>query len=118
MEELLKLPVCTGDKAIQIYTVYDKVSVNLRGLEALGVEPEWYGSLLIPVIMAKLPTNICLQIARLMKRDVWHMDELLKVIKEEVEVKELSESMKTCESRVPENIQKRTSMPIASALLV
>ena len=32
MEELLKLPVCTGDKAVQIRTVYDKVSVNVRGL--------------------------------------------------------------------------------------
>ena len=80
-EELLKLPVCTGDKVIQIRAVYDKVSVNVRGLEALGVEHEQYGSLLIPFIMAKLPTNICLQIARLTKRDVWHMNELLKVIR-------------------------------------
>jgi len=71
MEELLKLPTCTGDdKAIQIRSVYDKVSVNVRGLEALGMEPEQYSSLLIPVIMAKLPTNIHLQIARLTKRDV------------------------------------------------
>ena len=40
MEELLKLPSCTGDKAIQIRSVYDKISVNVRGLEALGVDQE------------------------------------------------------------------------------
>ena len=118
MEELLKLPACTGDKAVQIHSVYDKVSVNVRSLEALGVEPEQYGSLLIPVIMAKLPTNIRLQIARLTKRDVWHMDELLKVIKEEVEARELSKSMKFCEGIVPDNPQKRTLLPTGSALLI
>jgi len=59
----VETPTCTGDKGVQIRSVYDKVSVNMRGLEALGVEPEQYGSLLIPVIMAKLPTNIHLQIA-------------------------------------------------------
>ena len=86
MEELLNLPL-----------VYDKISVNVRGIEALGVGQEQYGSLLIPVIMAKLPSNIRLQIARITKRDVWHMDELLRVVKEEVEARELSESMKICE---------------------
>ena len=65
---------------------------TVRGLEALGVKSEQYGSLLIPVTMAKLPTNIRLQIAGLTKKDVWHMDELLKVIKEEIEAREQSES--------------------------
>lgn len=68
--------------------------------------------------MARLPTNIHLQIAQLTKTDVWHMDELLKVIKEEVEARELSESMKICQSRVPESTQRRASLPTASALMV
>lgn len=63
MEELLNLFSCTGDKAIQIRLDYDKISVNVRGLKALGVGPEQYGSLLIPAIMAKLPSDIHLQIA-------------------------------------------------------
>ena len=55
IEELLKLPTCVNDEAIQIRTVYyDKISINVRGLEALGVNPDRYSSLLIPVIMAKL----------------------------------------------------------------
>ena len=118
MEELLNLPSCTGDKAIQIRLVYDKISVNVRGLEALGVGQEQYGSLLIPVIMAKLPSNIHLQIAQITKRDVWHTDELLRVVKEEVEARELSESMKICESRGPDSLPRRPTLPTASALLI
>ena len=65
--------------------------------------------------MAKLPTIIRLQIIRLTKRDIWH---IFKVIKEKVEARELSESMKVCESSVPESTQRRTSLPTASALVV
>ena len=54
MEELL----CVVDKPSQLRFLYDKISVNIRGLEALGVQSEQYGSLLIPIIMAKLPDEI------------------------------------------------------------
>ena len=43
--------------------------------------------------MTKLPYNLCLQIAKLTKRDVWVVDELLKVIKIEVDAREMSEGM-------------------------
>lgn len=38
MDELLKIPACNGDKSSQLRFVYDKVSVHVRGLEALGVD--------------------------------------------------------------------------------
>ena len=62
-EELLKLPSHTDDKAVQTRSIYDQVSVNIRGLEASGVEHRQYGSLLIPITMTKLPPNIRLQMA-------------------------------------------------------
>jgi len=74
--------------------VYDKININVRVLEALGISHEQYGSLLIPVIMTKLPYNLHLQIARFTKKDIWVVDELLEVIKVEVEAREMSESMK------------------------
>ena len=49
MEELLKLP----ERQSTLRFLYDKITI--RGLESLGVKSERYGSLLIPVIMAKLP---------------------------------------------------------------
>ncbi len=66
MEELMKIPAC-GDKPSQMHYVYDKVSVHVRGLESLGVNSEQYGSLLIPVIMAKLPSDV-----RVQMQDVQH----------------------------------------------
>ena len=45
MEGLLKIPNCAGDRST---AVFDKIMVHVRGLEALGVRSEQYGSLLIP----------------------------------------------------------------------
>ena len=40
MDELLKIPPCIGDKASQLRFVYDKLSVNVQGLETLGVKSD------------------------------------------------------------------------------
>jgi hypothetical protein len=60
---------------------YDKISVHVRALAALGVSSEQYGRMLIPIIMSKLPSDICLEIARKSKGDVWKIDDLLDTIK-------------------------------------
>ena len=99
MDELLKLSPCVGEKSSQLRFVYDKVSVNVRGLEALGVKPDQYGSLLIPVIMSKLPGDVRLQIARNSVSDVWEIKELLGIIRREVEARELSEHIKADSER-------------------
>ena len=102
MDDLLKLPVCHGDKMSQLRLIYDKIWVNVRGLEALGVNAEWYGSVLIPIIMAKLPPDIRLQVARITNKDVWNIEELLHIIKGEVEAREISDAMKP----MKEDLQK------------
>ena len=94
MDELLKLQPCTSEKSSQLRYMYDKVSVNVRGLEAMGIHSEQYGSLLIPVIMCKLPIEVRLQIARNTKKDVWVIKDLLELIRKEVEARELSEHVK------------------------
>ena len=94
MDELLKLQPCTSEKSSQLRYMYDKVSVNVRGLEAMGIRSEQYGSLLIPVIMCKLPIDVRLQIARNTKKDVWVIKDLLELIRKEVEARELSEHVK------------------------
>ena len=40
MDQLLRLPSWVGDKASQIRAVYDKISVQVRSLDALGVRAE------------------------------------------------------------------------------
>ena len=99
MDQLLKVPTCAGDKASQIQAVYDKISVHVRGLEALGIRAEQCGSFLIPVIMSKLTSEIRLQVAKVSTQEVWNIEKLLRVIKGEVEAWELSEGIKIQESR-------------------
>ena len=58
MEELLKLPAYTAEKSTLLRFVYDKININIRGLASLGIKSEQYKSLLIPIIMTKLPQEL------------------------------------------------------------
>ena len=69
----------------------------MRGLSSLGVTAREYGSLLIPIIMSKLPNEIRLEIARKSTANVWKIVELLKTIKSEIEAKEASGAIKAQE---------------------
>ena len=73
MDQLHKIPTCAGDKASQIQAVYDKISVHVRGLEALGIRAKQCGSFLIPVIMSKLPSEIRQQVATVSTQKVWKL---------------------------------------------
>jgi len=83
MDNLLKTPPC-DDKTYHLRSVYDKIYTKIRGLESLGVRMEQYGSFLILIIMLKLPAEVRLQIGRVSVKEVWEVEELMKVIKGEV----------------------------------
>ena len=104
MDSLLKIQSCTGDRPATLRFVYDRINVHVRGLHSLGVCSDQYGSLLIPVIMSKLPNDIRLRIARETTSEVWKMDELLDVIKAEVEAREASEGTKVNASNRPQQV--------------
>lgn len=95
MDEILKIQACTSNRTGKLRYVYDKISVHVRGLATLGVSSEQYGSMLIPIIMSKLPSDICLEIARKSKGDVWKIDDLLDTIKIEIEAREVSEGVRS-----------------------
>lgn len=76
--------------------VYDKVHA---GLEALRIQAEQYGSFLIPVVMAKLTQDVRLQNARLTTKEVWEIDELLQVLRTEVEAREVSKGVRVHNTR-------------------
>ena len=101
MDELLKVPICSDGKASSMRLVYDRINTNIRGLESLGIKSDQYGSLLIPIIMSKLPSETRLIIARNSEHDVWKIDDLMKTILSEVEAREISERVKTTNERKP-----------------
>ena len=72
-------------------------------------------STVIPVIMSKLPPEIRIQVARNTAREVWEMSDLLEVIRQEVEAREISDGVKT---NVNLDKQKEPSMkrPSSSTL--
>ncbi|XP_067047620.1 uncharacterized protein [Acropora muricata] len=91
MDEIVKLPPSTSDRPSSLRFVYDKLSVHVRGLKSLGVSAEQYGSLLIPIVMSKLPDDVRLQIARNTKEEIWKIEDLLETIKIEMRAREASE---------------------------
>ena len=83
----------------------------------MGVDAEQYGSFLIPIIMAKLPADVRLQVARITNKDVWNIEELLQTIKGEVEAREISDAVKTSERRSIEASQRGLNLGTASSLI-
>ena len=110
MKEIIKLPACTGERPSALRYVYDKVNVNIRGLASMGINSAQYGSLLIPIIMTKLPQDLRLHIARETDKDIWEIDELMTVIKREVEAREASEFVKLHQPK--QSVSPRGSLPV------
>ena len=110
MDELLKIAACTNDKPSSLRFVFDKINVHIRGLSSLGVISQQYGSLLIPIIMSKLPSEIRLRIAR-ETTEVWKIEDLIAVIRGEVEVREASESVKVNPTRLPLTVPRPLNNP-------
>lgn len=61
------------------------MNVHIRGLSSLGINQ--YRSLLVPIVMSKLPSDIRLRIACENRGEGWEMDRLMETIKSEVAAK-------------------------------
>ena len=77
LEPLLKLSCVSSMVDIKrIKMVYGMIKSNVRSLQNLGISAEMYGSLLIPIMLAKLPEELKLIISRDMKGENWHFEQL------------------------------------------
>ena len=94
MEELLKLSDNANERTQtqSMRSLYDQITVHIRGLEALEVNADQYGSLLIPLIMSKLPSEVRLRIARESEGDVRKIKDLMKVLLTEIEAREAGDT--------------------------
>ena len=75
--------------------LFDTVESSIRNLKTLKVEVNSYGSLLVPLLNVKLSKELSLQIARNFEDDVWPLEEMTKVSKNEIQAKERSLSAGT-----------------------
>lgn len=65
-----------------------RVEAHVRALQALGINSESYGELLIPLFMEKLPLNMRLIISRAVDQPKWDLDVLLNAFDNEIEARE------------------------------
>ena len=62
------------------------------------MKADQYGSLLIPIIMAKLTPEIRVHVARNTTQEVWNIESILNVIQSEIEAREISDKVKAMTS--------------------
>lgn len=89
MEAMLKIgsvSPCTDVKGLR--HLFDQISSHVRSLKSLDVRSETYNSLLCPVLIARLPSELQLIVSQNVSEEDWNLDELLRVVKEEVVARE------------------------------
>ena len=59
-----------------------------RGLKSLGVSAESYGSLLVSVLLNKLPQELRLIVSRQVNEEKWNLDRLLNMVEKEISARE------------------------------
>ena len=92
MEALLKLQPVT--------LILDNLEIQVRGLQALGIDSAQYGALLIPIFMEKLPEELRLIVSRKHK-DNWELTPVIKAVKNEAEARERCGMKTSVEKKSP-----------------
>ena len=94
MDAILKLPnISAADDTKGVRKVYDRLETHIRSLQALGIDSEQFGPLLVPVLLDRLPAELSLIISRqydATKGDVWELNDVLSSLKKEIEARERS----------------------------
>ena len=91
MTKFVQLPkIRSSNDVSNLRKIYDVVEFTVRNLKSFKVENSNYGSLLLPLLNEKLPNDIRFNLARKFKDDVWNLDDMLIILKTEIEDKERS----------------------------
>ena len=81
----------------------------------MGVETETFGSLLIPIIMSKLPSEMRLHVSRQLESNVWDIKKLLGILQTEIDARETSENVKITEQKKQTSFTPKSFPGTASA---
>ena len=99
MQALLGLQSSPNATVKQLRFIYDNINVHVRRLDALGMSSSSYGSLLVPILISRMPREITLQVAQKTTEEVWPINEILEIVRKEIEAMELSENIKSMERK-------------------
>lgn len=85
MDALLKIGAVTSCHEVKaLRRLHDLVSSHIGSLKSLEVKSESYGSLLCPVLLARLPSEMQLNVSRRVSEADWNLDRLMEVVEEEI----------------------------------
>ena len=87
MQSLTQLQAPTSNLH-SLRSFYDKMEAYIRGLESLGQAQDSFGSLLVPIIIDKLPVDIKRQLAREHSDGNWMLQDLRSAIFREINILE------------------------------
>ena len=91
MKRFVQLPMIKNNNdIIGLRQLYDQVESSVRNLKSLAVDTSGYGSLLVPLLIEKLPFSLRQCIAWKFENDIWNLTEMLKILKSELESRERS----------------------------
>ena len=111
MDGLLHLESVTSSQNTRaLRKLLDCVKSHIHSLQSLGVEPDSYSSLLCPVLVNKLPSELQLLISREVSEDDWKLNPLMEAIEAEVSARE-----RISASQGHPSVRKNESRPPASA---
>ena len=89
MDVLVKLPKVDNLKDIdKLRKIYNSLETSVRNLADLGVEITSYWKLLISIIFDRIPTELKLLISRKFKNNVFDLDILIEIFKQELFARE------------------------------
>lgn len=77
---------CHDVKALR--HLYDLASSHIRSLKSFEVKSDCYGTLLCPVLLLRLPSEMQLNVSRKVSEADWNLDKLMRVNEEEIVARE------------------------------
>ena len=85
MQGFLQMPA-PSNSLQSVRHFYDKMETYIRGLESVGQYQDTYGSLLMPIVLDKLPGEIRKNLAREHGDRNWKLDDLRRAINREINI--------------------------------
>ncbi|KAL5007291.1 hypothetical protein ScPMuIL_016097 [Solemya velum] len=86
MQSLIDLPSPKNSNGLKYF--YDRMETYIRNLQSLGQCQDSYGTLLIPIIIRKLPADVRRNITRDNGSDKWELNSLRERIRKEICIQE------------------------------
>ncbi len=87
---MIQLPPVFNEKNVgKLRELLENVETHYRGLDALKVDENSYSSIVVPIILDKIPETVRLNMIRGSKNQKeWNMKEMLQVLDQELDIRE------------------------------